>query len=84
MNYSLLHVTVPLVPQDVERAWKGEESSGRIAENLSALAYGLTELRNGYGTGPGRDAQAKPVTAHHARLAVTAAVAMVTFLLEGE
>jgi hypothetical protein len=76
--------TVPLVPQDVERAWKGEESVGRIAESLSALAYGVTELRNGYGTGHGRDAQAKPLTARHARLAVTAAVAMVTFLLEGE
>ncbi len=60
------------------------DASGRIAESLSALAYGVTELRNGYGTGHGRDAQAKPLTARHARLAVTAAVAMVTFLLEGE
>ena len=75
---------VPLVPRDIERMWKGEESVHRIADSLASLAHGLTDLRNGYGTGHGRDAQAKPLTARHARLAVSAAAAMVTFMLEEE
>jgi hypothetical protein len=73
---------VPLVPRDIERMRKGEESVQRIAESLASLAHGLTDLRNGYGTGHGRDAHAKPLTARHARLAVSAAAAMVTFMLE--
>ena len=50
--------------------------------NLTSVAQGVTELRNLYGSGHGRDGRWKGVKPRHARLTVGAAAALATFLVE--
>ena len=63
-------------------AAKGTETIQRLLSNLGAVAQGLSELRNLYGTGHGKHGKAKGLFARHARLAVGAAATLATFLLE--
>lgn len=72
-----------LLPSDIPEATKGAETIKRLLANLGAVAQGLAELRNLYGTGHGRSAKPRRgIEARHARLAAGAASALVTFLLE--
>ncbi len=71
-----------LLPEDVPQAAKGAETIRKLLGSLGAVAQGLGELRNLYGTGHGRDGAAKGLTRRHARLAVGAASTLVTFLFE--
>src|SRR5205085_620071 len=43
-----------LLPSDISDAAKGAESIKRVLSNLGAIAQGLGELRNLYGTGHGK------------------------------
>jgi hypothetical protein len=71
-----------LVPEGVHEAAKGAKTIRVILSNLGTIAQGLAELRQLYGTGHGREAMAKGLTARHARLAVGAATTLVTFLFD--
>jgi len=71
-----------LLPEDVPQAAKGAETIRKLLGSLGAVAQGLGELRNLYGTGHGRDGAAKGLKRRHALLAVGAASTLVTFLFE--
>jgi Abortive infection C-terminus len=71
-----------LVPDDVPNSAKGAETIKRLLSNLSTVVQGLAEIRGLYGTGHGRDGRAKGVQPRHARLAVGAASALVTFVFQ--
>ena len=50
--------------------------------NIAAVAQGVAELRNLFGTGHGPDGQPKCLQPRHARLAAGAAATLATFLIE--
>lgn len=71
-----------LVPEDIPDSAKGSEIIKRVLGNLGQISQGLAELRNLYGTGHGKKANAKGLSARHARLAVACSTALATFLFE--
>jgi hypothetical protein len=71
-----------LVPDNISDSAKGVDSIRRILSSLGAVAQGLNELRNLYGTGHGKEGGATGLTPRHARLAVGAAATLATFLFE--
>jgi len=70
------------VPEGIADAVKGAETIKRVLSNLGSIVYGLAELRNLYGSGHGRSGPLRGLTPRHARLAVSSAGALCTFLLE--
>lgn len=81
----LLKITqkeLELVPEGIADSAKGAESIRRVLSNLGSIVYGLAELRNLYGSGHGRSGSLRGLTPRHARLAVSSAGALCTFLLE--
>ena len=73
---------IGLLPDSIPDSAKGVESIRRVLGNLGAVAQGLGELRNLYGTGHGKDGSSKGLSPRHARLAVGTASALCTFLFE--
>lgn len=71
-----------LVPDNIPNSVKGAETIRRLLGSLGAVAQGLGELRNLYGTGHGKSGKTKGLTSRHARLAVGAASTLATFLFE--
>jgi hypothetical protein len=71
-----------LVPDNIPDAAKGADVIRRLLSNLGAVAQGLGELRNLYGTGHGKSGRSRGLGPRHARLAVGAASTLATFLLE--
>lgn len=71
-----------LTPDDIPESAKAADTIKRLLSNLAMVAQGLAELRNAYGTGHGRSAKSKGLTARHARLAASAATTLAVFLFE--
>ena len=78
-----------LAPEDVrsptsenENAKKAVEAMRQMLQNLGAIAGRLAELRNAVGTGHGPDGRVRGPRPRHARLAVHAAAALITFMFE--
>lgn len=71
-----------LVPEGVAESARGSDVIKRLLQNLGTIGNGLAELRGLYGTGHGKHAKASGLTTRHARLAVGAAVTLVTFLFD--
>lgn len=71
-----------LTPNDISDAAKAAETIRVLLSNLASITNGLAELRNRYGTGHGKDAKAKGLSARHAKLAVGAASTLAVFLAE--
>lgn len=71
-----------LLPDDVPEGAKGAKTIKVLLSNLATVVQGLAEIRSLYGTGHGRDGKARGVTSRHARLAVGAASALVTFAFQ--
>ena len=71
-----------LVPDDVDDAKKGANIIKILLSNLGQVVIKLTELRNLYGTGHGKEKIRKGLTERHAKLAVGAGITLSTFLLE--
>lgn len=71
-----------LLPDDVPEGAKGAKTIKVLLSNLATVVQGLAEIRGLYGTGHGRDGKARGVTSRHARLAVGAASALVTFAFQ--
>ena len=69
-----------LMPDQVPAGAKGADTVRRLLSNLGTIAQNLAELRRDYGHG--QDGRAKGLDPRHARLAVNAAVTLVTFLIE--
>lgn len=74
--------SLKLVPDEVPEAAKGAETVKRVLNNLSTIVQGLAEIRGLYGTGHGKDGRTKGISPRHARLAVGAASALVTFIFQ--
>jgi hypothetical protein len=70
------------MPEDVPDAAKGADTIKRLLSSLGQIGHGLAELRNLYGSGHGRSARSRGLSARHARLAVGAVTALVQFLFE--
>ena len=71
-----------LLPDDVPDAAKGAKTIKVLLSNLATVVQGIAEIRGLYGTGHGRDGKVRGVTSRHARLAVGAASALVTFAFQ--
>jgi hypothetical protein len=71
-----------LVPDDIPDATRGGESIKRLLSNLGSIVYAAAELRNLYGSGHGRSGALRGLLPRHARLVVSSAGALCTFLLE--
>lgn len=71
-----------LVPDNIPDSAKGAEIIRRLLSNLGSIAQELGELRNLYGTGHGKAAKSKGLSARHARLAAGIASTLATFLFE--
>ena len=71
-----------LIPPGITAETRATETVKRLLSNLSTVSDALAELRNLYGTGHGKEADARGLKLRHARLAVGSASAVAVFLLE--
>lgn len=71
-----------LTPDDISNKAKAIESNKKILVHLSAVIQSITELRNEYGSGHGKDSKFIGLDPRHARLAVGSASTLAIFLLE--
>lgn len=71
-----------LTPDDIPGDAKASETIKRVLSNFAAIAQGIAELRNIYGTGHGRSGKTGGPTSRHAKLAAGAATTMVVFMFE--
>lgn len=71
-----------LTPNDIPEKAKAADTIKRLLSNLATITQGVAELRNHYGTGHGKPADAKGLQSRHAKLAVGAASTLAVFLAE--
>lgn len=71
-----------LTPDDIPEQAKASKTIKRLLSNLATITQGIAELRNQYGTGHGKTAKTKGLSARHAKLAVGAASTLAVFLVE--
>lgn len=71
-----------LLPQNVDNEKLGNQSMKKVLGGVGSILSGITELRNLYGTGHGKDAQTVGVTAIHAHLVVGLAASLGKFIFE--
>ena len=71
-----------LTPDDIPEKAKAASTIKRLLSNLATITQGIAELRNQYGTGHGKEATAKGLSARHAKLAIGAASTLAVFLAE--
>ena len=71
-----------IVPDGIDDAVKGAEMIKILLSNLGSVVIKLTELRNLYGTGHGKEKKRNGLSERHARLAVGAGITLCTFLLD--
>ena len=71
-----------LTPDDIPEKSKAADTIKRLLSNLATITQGVAELRNHYGTGHGKTADAKGLQSRHAKLAVGAASTLAVFLAE--
>lgn len=71
-----------LVPAEVDEAKRGADTIKKVLSNLGAIAIGVAELRNLYGTGHGKGTAARGLTPRHAKLVAASGAALCRFLLE--
>lgn len=71
-----------LVPDNIDDAKKGADIIKILLSNLGQVVIKLSELRNLYGTGHGKEKVRNGLNERHAKLAVGAGITLSTFLLE--
>lgn len=71
-----------LAPEDVPETKKGSASIKRILSNLSSVSNEINQLRNLYGTGHGKEADATGLGPRHSKLVVGSSATLVRFLFE--
>ncbi|MCL1943183.1 MAG: abortive infection family protein [Candidatus Azobacteroides sp.] len=69
------------LPNGVDEAVKVGKSIKQILQGLSSVVHGVTELRNSYGTGHGKDADFKGLEMPYAKLLVGVVSDIVVFYL---
>ena len=68
------------MPKDIPNEIKGAACIKAVLGNLKAIAQGITELRNLYGSGHGKSSSFTGLEPRHASLAVGSSVTLVRFL----
>lgn len=71
-----------LTPDDIPNEIKAAGSIKQILGSLSSVVQGISEIRNDYGSGHGKDGKFKGLQPRHAKLAVGAASTLAIYLLE--
>jgi AbiJ-like protein/abortive infection Abi-like protein len=71
-----------LSPETVPEDAAGAETIRALLGNFANIPHRLAELRNPYGSGHGKDGRFRGLAPRHAKLAVTAAVAFVSFVVD--
>lgn len=71
-----------LTPGDVDASKKGADTIRKVLNSLGAVAIGIAELRNLYGSGHGKGQKIQGITSRHAKFVVSSGTALCTFLLE--
>lgn len=71
-----------LTPEGIPDEVKASKTIKSILGSLTTVVQGIGELRNQYGSGHGKKANFKGLTARHAKLSVGAASTLAIFLLE--
>ena len=69
-----------IMPRDIDENIKGARSIKQILGNLKAMAQGIIELRNIYGSGHGKSGSYKGLEPRHAQLAVGSSITLVKFM----
>jgi hypothetical protein len=78
----LTSLELELTPADIPERAKAADTIKRLLSNLATITQGISELRNHYGTGHGKEASARGLSSRHAKLAVGAASTLAVFLIE--
>ena len=73
---------INLTPEGILDEAKASKTIKSILGSLTTVVQGIGELRNQYGSGHGKKASFKGLTARHAKLSVGAASTLAIFLLE--
>jgi hypothetical protein len=71
-----------LLPEDIPESSKGADAIKKLLSGLGTITQGLSEIRNLYGTGHGKDGRTRGINSRHAKLAVGAATTLALFLWE--
>lgn len=71
-----------LTPDDIPNKMKASSSIKQILGSLSSVVQGISEIRNEYGSGHGKNGKFKGLQPRHAKLAVGAASTLAIYLLE--
>lgn len=69
-----------IMPKEISDDIKGAKSIKQVLGNLKAVAQGISELRNLYGSGHGKSSSFTGLEPRHASLAVGSSVTLVRFL----
>ena len=69
-----------IMPKEISDDIKGAKSIKQVLGNLKAIAQGISELRNLYGSGHGKSSSFTGLEPRHASLAVGSSVTLVRFL----
>lgn len=69
-----------IMPKEISDDVKGAKSIKQVLGNLKAIAQGISELRNLYGSGHGKSSSFTGLEPRHASLAVGSSVTLVRFL----
>lgn len=69
-----------IMPRDIDENIKGAKSIRQILGNLKAIAHGVAELRNSYGSGHGKESTYKGLEPRHAQLAIGSSITLVKFI----
>lgn len=68
------------MPKQISDEIKGAKSIKQVLGNLKAIAQGISELRNLYGSGHGKASTFTGLEPRHASLAVGSSITLVRFL----
>lgn len=69
-----------LSPKNIKDSQKAGDIIKQILGNMRAIATGVAELRNPFGSGHGKDAKYKGLEERHAKLAIGSTMTLVNFL----
>lgn len=72
--------TLKLMPKEIDDSHPNAKSLKQICGSLRCIVGSLSELRNSFGTGHGKEASFKGLEPRHAHLAIGASITLVEFL----
>ena len=79
---SKVRQNLELMPDDIDHSARGAKTMKRLLSNLGEITRGMSEVRNLYGTGHGKDGRSSSLQPRYAKLTVGAATTLAVFLYE--